>query len=79
MAWFLPSCGFSSQASDSSVVREGVCDGVTFLAGRPPKGLEGSSEQEKEERLVRGRKLTYKITARPQREEKVLIFSRKTE
>ena len=46
MAWFLSPCGLSPQTADHSVVREGVCDGVTFKL-RSPKGLEGSSEQEK--------------------------------
>ena len=53
VAWFLSSRGLSSQAADSSVVREGVCDGVTGVCDgvtfklRSPKGLEGSSEQGK--------------------------------
>ena len=59
VAWFLSPRGLSSQAADSSVVRKGVCDGVTSKL-RSPKGLEGSSEQEKGERLVRGWTLTYK-------------------
>ena len=46
MAWFLSSRGLSSQAADSSVVREGVCNGVTSEL-RSPKGLEGSREQGK--------------------------------
>ena len=46
VAWFLSPCGLSPQTADHSVVREGVCDGVTFKL-RSPKGLEGSSEQGK--------------------------------
>ena len=46
MAWYLSPCGLSSQTADRSVVREGVCDGVTFKL-RSPKELEGSSEQGK--------------------------------
>ena len=46
VAWFLSPRGLLSQAADSSVVREGVCDEVTSKL-RSPKGLEGSSEQGK--------------------------------
>ena len=46
VAWFLPLCGLSSQPTDISVVREGVCDGVTTEL-RSPKGSEGISEQGK--------------------------------
>ena len=53
VAWFLSPCGLSPQTADHSVVREGVCDGVTGVCDgvtfklRSPKGLEGSSEQGK--------------------------------
>ena len=59
VAWFLPSCGLSSQASDSSVIREEVYDGVIFKL-RSPKGLEGSSEQGKGGEAGERTKLTYK-------------------
>lgn len=44
MAWFLTPCGLSPQTADSSVIMEGVSDGVTPEL-RSPRGLEGSSEQ----------------------------------
>ena len=43
MAWSLSPRGFSPQAADSVVVREGFSDGVPFELRS--KGLEGSSEQ----------------------------------
>ena len=78
VAWFLPSCGLSSQASDSSVVREGVCDGVTFKL-RSLKGLEGSSEQGKEGEAGERTEIDFQeITARPCERGESMILSRKT-
>ena len=48
-----------SQAADSSVVREGVCDGVISEL-RSPKRLESTVSKEKGEGLVRGRETIHK-------------------
>ena len=61
VAWFLSSRGLSSQAADSSVVREGVCNGVTSEL-RSPKGLEAALIRKNEEGLVRGMKQFIKGT-----------------
>ena len=61
MAWFLSSHGLSSQAADSSVVKEGVCNGVTSEL-RSPKGLEAALIRKNEEGLVRGMKQFIKGT-----------------